>query len=78
MIEAALTTILQKGRPRYANNYLAESIELLELAHCFGMTGYGLQVSANKTHEITEDMSWLHHLHTSSNLRRLWRGLRGR
>ena len=59
VIEAALTTILQKGRPRYANNYLAESIELLELAHCFGMTGYGLQVSANKTHEITEDMSWL-------------------
>ena len=58
-IEAALTTILQKGRPRYADNYLAESIELLELAHCFGMTGYGLQISADKTHEITEDMSWL-------------------
>lgn len=58
-IEAALTTILQKGRPRYADNYLAESIELLELTHCFGMTGYGLQVSADKMHEITEDMSWL-------------------
>ena len=58
-IEAALTTILQKGHPRYADNYLAESIELLELAHCFGMTGYGLQISADKTYRITEDMSWL-------------------
>lgn len=58
-IEAALTTILQKGRPRYADNYLAEAIELLEFAHCFGITGYGLQISADKMHEITEDMSWL-------------------
>ena len=58
-IEAALTTILQKGAPSYADNYLAESIELLELAQCFGLTGYGLQISADKMHEITEDMSWI-------------------
>ena len=58
-IKAVLTTILQKRRPRYADNYLAEAMELLELAHRFGLTGYGLQISASKMYAIKEDMSWL-------------------
>lgn len=57
-VEAALTTILKDGASSYADNYLAESMELLELAQCFGLAGYGLQISADKMHEITEDMSW--------------------
>ena len=58
-VEAALATILEKGYPRYADNYLLEATSLLELAHLFGMTGYGLQISATKINEIKEDMSWL-------------------
>lgn len=58
-VAAALATILEKGYPRYADNYLLEATSLLELAHLFGMTDYGLQISATKMHEIKEDMSWL-------------------
>ena len=58
-IKAALATILEKGYPRYADNYLLEATSLLELSHLFGMTDYGLQISATKINEIKEDMSWL-------------------
>ena len=58
-VASALATILEKGYPRYADIYLLEATSLLELAHLFGMTGYGLQISATKMHEIKDDMSWL-------------------